>query len=252
MAYYLLLALFPALAALVSIYGLLTNPADILKEAQFLSVILPASTVSLIRDELQQFISTSNKSLGLGAIVGVVVAFWSGLNAMTGMMSALDIAYGQREGRSFLRFYATGILLTLVVITGGLISLALVTVLPVFVSGATGRGPAHWFGFIIEWPLLIVFAMCVVALIYSYAPDRNHSMQRFISPEVVVAVSLWVVGSSLFSVYIYHFSSYNRTYGALGALLVLLTWLWLSAFVVLFGAEINSEAEGQTRETIKT
>jgi len=250
-AYYLLLALFPALAALVSIYGLLTNPADILKHVQSLSGMLPSSTLRLISDELQQFVSASSKSLGLGALVGSAVAFWSGLNGMTGMMSALDIAYGHPERRGLFRFYVTGILLTSVVISGGLVAVVLVAGLPVVMSGMQTSGPARWVGLGIEWPFLIVFVMGAITLVYRYGPDHDNTKWRFASPGVIVATILWIVGSSLFSFYVYHFNSYNRAYGSLGALLVLLTWLWLSAFVVLFGAEINGEAERRIKQAAK-
>ena len=250
-AYYLLLALFPALAALVSIYGLLTNPADVVKHAQSLSGMLPASTVKLISDELQQIVSASSKSLGLGAVIGIAVAVWSGLNGMTGIMSALDIAYGHPEKRSFFRFYVTGLLLTIVVIGGVLIAMALVAGLPMLMGGMETIGPTRWVGLVIEWPLLIVFVMGALTLIYRYGPDHNNTKWRFASPGVISATILWVFGSALFSFYVYHFNSYNRTYGSLGALLVLLTWLWLSAFVVLFGAEINGEAERRMNRTAK-
>jgi membrane protein len=246
-AYYLLLALFPALAALVSIYGLVANPADVTKHIHSLSSMLPSSTVKLIGDELHQLVSASSRSLGLGATIGIVIALWSSLHGMTGMMSALNIAYGQPERRGFIRFNTTALLLTAVVTVGGLIALMLITALPIVLHGAGLRGPKRWIGLTVEWPLLIVFAAGMVALIYRYGPDRDKPKWKWASPGVITATVLWIIGSSLFSFYVYHFSSYNKTYGALGALLVLMTWLWLSAFVVLFGAEINGEAERQTQ-----
>jgi membrane protein len=166
---------------------------------------------------------------------------------MTGIMTALNIAYGQSEGRGFIRFNTTALLLTVVVTIGGLIALALVAGLPAMLSGAGARSPGRWISLIVEWPLLIVFAMGMMALIYRYGPDRSKPKWKWASPGVVVAATLWILGSILFSVYVYHFDSYNKTYGSLGVPLVLLTWMWLSVFVVLFGAEINGEAERQTR-----
>ena len=246
--YYLLLALFPALAALVSLYGLFANPADMAKSVQSLSGILPSSTVKLIGDELQQLVSGSSKSLGLGAVIGIVIALWSGMRGMAGMMTALNIAYAQTERRGLIRFNATALVLTVVVIVGGSIALALVAGLPAVLNGAGSQGPGRWIGLLVEWPLLIVFAMGIVALIYRYGPDQSDPKWTWASPGVIVSTILWIVGSILFTVYVYHFGSYNRTYGSLGALLVLLTWMWLSVFAVLFGAEINGEAERQTRQ----
>jgi membrane protein len=249
-AYYVLFALFPAVAALISLYCLVANPAGVVKHVQSLSGMLPSSTVKLIGVALSQLVSVSSRSLGLGAIIGIVIALWSGLNGMTGMMTAITIAYAQPERRGFFRFYVTGVLLTLVVIVGGLIALVLIAGLPMVLSGESAHGPAPWIGFVVEWPFLIVFAMGMMALIYRYGPDRDKPRWKWASPGVITATILWVVGSGLFSFYVYHFNSYNKTYGSLGVLLVLLTWLWLSVFVVLFGAEINGEVERRTKQDI--
>ena len=246
--YYLLLALFPALAALVSVYGLVADPADMAKSVQSLSGMLPPSTVTLIGTGLRQLVSASSRSLGLGAVIGIGIAIWSSVRGMTGMMTALNIAYAQPERRGFIRFNVTALMLTVVVIAGGLIALALVVGLPLALNGAGARGPARWVGLVVEWPLLIVFVMAIVALIYRYGPDRSEPEWKWASPGVIVATILWIAGSILFTVYVYHFGSYNKTYGSLSALLVLLTWMWLSAYAVLFGAEINGEAERQTRQ----
>jgi membrane protein len=246
--YYLLLALFPALAALVSVYGLVANPAGVTKSVQSLSGMLPPSTVQLIGDRLAQLVSASSKSLSLGAVIGVAIALWSGVRGMTGMMTALNIAYDQRERRGFVRFNATALVLTVVVVVGGLIALALIAGLPAVLNGLGAHGPGRWIGLAVEWPILIVGVMGIVALIYRYGPDRSRPKWKWASLGVIVATILWIPGSALFTIYIYYFGSYNKTYGALGLPLVLLTWMWLSVFVVLFGAEVNGEAERQTRQ----
>ena len=242
--YYLLVALFPALAALVSVYGLLANPMDVAKSAQSLAGMLPSATAELIGDEFAQLVSESSKSLGLGAIVGIGIALWSGVRGMTGIMTALNIAYDEKERRSFVRFNAVALALTVVVIFGGLIALALVAGLPAILNGA-GTAPGRWIGLVVEWPLLIVFAMGMVALIYRYGPDRRKPEWKWASLGVIVATILWLLGSILFTLYVYYFQTYNKTFGLLGLPLVLLSWMWLSVFVVLFGAEINGEAERQ-------
>jgi membrane protein len=164
---------------------------------------------------------------------------------MTGMMTALNIAYDQRERRGYIRYYATALTLTVVVVIGGLIALSFVAGLPGVLNGMGVQGPGRWIGLAVEWPLLIMFAMGMVTLIYRYGPDRSKSKWKWASLGVKVAAILWILGSILFTVYIYYFGSYNKTYGSLGLPLVLLTWMWLSVFVVLFGAEINGEAERQ-------
>jgi membrane protein len=246
--YYLLLALFPGLAAVISIYGLFANPAEIAKSVQSLSGMLPPSTVVMIGDGLTQLTSASSKSLGLGAVIGIVIALWSGVRGMIGMMTALNIAYDQPELRGFLRFNATALVLTVVVVVGGLIALTLVAGLPAELNEAGARGPVRWIGLVVEWPFLIMFAMGMMAMIYRHGPDRSRQEWKWTSLGVVVATILWIFGSVAFSVYIKYFGSYNKTYGSLGLPLVLLIWMWLSVFVVLFGAEINGEAERQTRQ----
>ncbi len=246
--YYLLVAVFPGLAALVSIYGLVANPADVAKSIQSLSGMLPPSTVELIGDTLTQLASASSKSLGLGAVIGVAIALWSAVRGMAGMMTALNIAYDQPERRSFIRFNATAFVLTIVVVTGGLISFALVAGLPVALNQGIVSGSGRWIILAVEWSFLIVFVMGVTALIYRYGPDQSEPKWKWTSLGVIVATILWVFGSVLFSVYIYNFGSYNKTYGSLGLPLILLTWMWLSVFAVLFGAEINAEAERQTHQ----
>jgi membrane protein len=246
--YYLLVAIFPTLVALVSLYCLVADTADVARNTQSLSGMLPSSTVKLIGDEMHQLVVVSSKSLGLGLIISIAIALWSGVRGMKGVMAALNIAYAQPERRGFIPLHATAALLTVAVIFGSLIALVLVAGLPVVLNGSGARGPGRWIGFVVEWPVLIVCAMGMLTLIYRYGPDRSKPKWKWASPGVIAATMLWVVGSVLFTVYIYNFGSYNKTYGSLGALLVLLTWMWLSAFVVLFGAEINREAERQTRQ----
>jgi membrane protein len=166
---------------------------------------------------------------------------------MAEMMSALNIADHQRERRGFLRYNVTVLLLTILVIVGGTIASTFIVALPIVLHKMGAHHPIRWVGLLIEWPLLVLFFMGTVALIYRYGPDHDERKNRHAAPGVIAATILWITASSLFSFYVYHFSSYDKTYGALGALLVLLVWLWLSAFVVLFGAEVNGEVQQGNR-----
>src|SRR3984893_12275681 len=160
--YYLLLAVAPALAALVSVYGLVADPADVASSVQSLSGMLPPSTVELIGDEFAQLVSASSKSLGLGAVIGIAIALWSGVRGMTGMMTALNIAYAQPERRGFIRFNATALVLTVVIFVGGLIALALVAGLPAVLNGVGAHAPGRWIGFARPMALLLGFGFGVV------------------------------------------------------------------------------------------
>ena len=245
--YYLLVALFPALAALISVYGLVENPAGMTKDVQSLSGLLPPSIVRLANAALRELISASSGSLGFGAIIGIGVALFSGMRGMTSMMAALNIAYGQTETRGYVRFYATALLLTVLIITSGLIASMLVAGLPALLSGTGVRSAPRLISLAIEWALLIVFVVSVVSVIYRYGPAGRKPQWKLASFGIITATGLWLIGSILFSVYVHNFGRYSEVYGSLGLPLIILTWVWLSVFVVLFGAEINGQVERQAR-----
>jgi membrane protein len=244
--YAIILALFPGLAALVSIYGLLLDPKQVEQQVASLSTVLPPQTAEMIGNELHSLVSTSGGALGFSAVVTLLFALWSASRGMSGLITALDIAYQQKETRSFFRFNLLAIGLTILTLIGGVITIALVGVLPAVV-GWIGLGVVgQWAVLGLEWPLLIVVVMTGLAMLYRYAPDRKEARWRWVTPGAIVATVLWIVGSIGFSVYVSHFNSYNKTYGALGGVVVMLTWLYLSAFVALLGAVINAQAERQT------
>ena len=245
--YYLLVALFPGLAALISVYGLVENPAGMTKDVQSLSGLLPPSIVRLANAALRELISASNGSLGLGAIIGIGIALFSGMRGMTSMMSALNIAYGRTETRGYVRFYTTALFLTVLIIASELIALMLVAGLPALLRGTGVRTPARWVSLAIEWALLIVFVVGVVSAIYRYGPAGGKPQWKLASLGIFTATILWLIGSILFSVYVHNFRRYSEIYGSLGLPLIILTWVWLSVFVVLFGAEINGQVERQMR-----
>ncbi|MDQ2801493.1 MAG: YihY/virulence factor BrkB family protein [Pseudomonadota bacterium] len=250
--YYVLLALFPGLAALVSIYGLVADPKEVERQINSMSGLLPGDAKNLIGAELHQLVSASSGALSFGVALGIVLALWSASRGMSGMITALDIAYGQQEKRGFFKFNLIAILLTVGLLVVGIIALALVAVLPALVAGSNTGSVGKWVVLIVEWPILIAVVMSVLAVLYRYAPDRDQPRWLWSSPGAIVATLLWIIGSVAFTVYVANFNSYNKTYGSLGALVILLTWLWLSSFVVLFGAEINAESERQTRRDTTT
>lgn len=248
--YYVLLALFPALVALVSLYGLAFDKSQVETQIQAMSGVLPDSARQLIGTEMHQIVSASGGALSIGAIIGVLFALWSASRGMSGMMSALDVAYGETETRSLIRFNLIALGMTLALIVGGVLAIVLVAGVPAVVSSLTSSGAGgiiKWVVVIAEWPFLMIVIMTLLALLYRFAPDRHPPRWRWVTPGAIVGTVLWIIGSILFSVYVANFSNYNATYGSLGAVVVLLTWLYLSAFVVVLGAEINAEAESQPR-----
>lgn len=250
--YAVLLALFPALAALVSIYGLLLDPVQVERQVDALSNILPAESTQMIGDELHKLVTAPHGSLSVGAGVALVVALWSASRGMSGLISAFNIAYQQKETRGFFKLNLIAIGLTVGMLAGGTVIIALVGVLPAAIQiiGAgqiiAMGGAPQWLLLSLEWPLLIVVVMTGLAVLYRYAPNRRQPRWRWVSPGAVTATLLWLLGSVGFSVYVSHFNSYDKTYGSLGGVVVMLTWLYLSSFVTLLGAVINAQAERQT------
>ena len=245
--YAVLLALFPALAALVSIYGLLLDPAQVERQVASLSSILPPETTQMIAEQLHNLVTASTGSLGLSAGIALLLALWSASRGLSGLITALDIAYDQKETRGFFKLNFIAIGLTICMLIGGTIIIALVGVLPAVIQFVGLGGSTKWLLLTLEWPILIVVVMTGLAVLYRYAPDRHPPQWRWVSPGAIVATVLWLIGSLGFTVYVSHFNSYDKTYGSLGGVVVMLTWLYLSAFVALFGAVINAQSERQTK-----
>jgi membrane protein len=245
--YAVLLALFPGLAALVAIYGLVLDPSQVERQVSALSGVLPEESQQLLVDELHKLISASSGTLGLSAAFGLALAFWSASRGMSGLITALNIAYEEKERRGFFKLNLLALGLTVALVLGGLVVIALVAVLPAAVQ-LIGLGYiAKWLLLVLEWPLLVVVVMFGLAAIYRYAPAREKPQWRWVSPGAIAATSLWIIGSIAFTIYVANFNSYDKTYGSLGGVVILLTWLYLSALVVLLGAAINAQSEKQTR-----
>ena len=246
--YAILLALFPGLAALVSLYGLVLDASQIEKQVGALSEILPAETQQLLVEQLHKLVEASSGTLGVGAAVGVVLALWSASRGMSGLITALNIAYEEQERRGFFKLNLLALGLTLAQLIGGIVIIALVAVLPAAVQYLDVGRATKWLLLVMQWPLLIVMVMLGLGILYRYAPDREKPQWRWVSPGAIAATLLWVIASIGFTVYVANFNSYGKTYGSLGGVIVLLTWLYLSALMVLLGAVINAQSEKQTRK----
>ena len=246
--YAILLALFPGLAALVSLYGLVFDAAQIEKQVGALSGILPAQTQELLGQQLHSLVETSSGALGFGAAVGLVLALWSASRGMSGLITAINIAYEEKERRGFFKLNMIALGMTLGLVIGGAVVIALVAVLPAAVQLIAVGTATKWLLMVVQWPLLIVLVMLGLAALYRYAPDRDKPQWRWVSPGAITATILWIVASIGFTVYVANFDSYDKTYGSLGGVVILLTWLYLSALMVLLGAAVNAQSERQTRK----
>jgi len=246
-AFFGLLALFPAIASLVAIAGLVTEPAAIEGQIQSLAAALPPNAAEIIEGQARKVAEGSGAGLGLGAALGLALSLYSASSGMKTLIEGMNVAYGEQESRGFLTLNLTALALTLFLILALLLAIGATVIVPALL-GAVGLGePARIAVAYGRWPILAVLTVLGLAVIYRYGPSRATPRWRWVSVGALLATLIWIAGSIAFSLYVRNFADYNETYGALGGVIVLLTWLWLSAFVVLFGAEVNAEAEHQTR-----
>lgn len=241
--YYLLLALFPALAALVSLYGLVADPADIARQLDMLTGFLPGGAVQVIGDQVRLLTAHPPSALGFGFVSGLAIALWSTSAGMKALFDALNVVHEEKEKRGFVKLTLTALAFTLGAIVFLLVSLGAVVVLPA-VLNFVGLGAAtELLMKLLRWPLLLIITGLALALLYYFGPSRTRREWKWVTWGSGVASIMWIVGSLLFSWYVQNFGSYDKTYGSLGAVIGFMTWLWLSSTIFLLGAELNSEIE---------
>lgn len=251
-AFYTLLAIVPALAAVVSIYGLVADPADVQAQLESVSHLLPQEAQGIISEQVQRIAASSGGALGLGAVAGLLLTLWSASKGMKTLITALNIVYDEQEQRGFIKLNLIALGLTLGAVVFLVVALGLIVALPAVLDslglGETLRSLVAW----LRWPPLLLGVIVALALIYRYGPSRDPARWRWVNWGAVAATVLWLAGSVAFSIYVRNFGSYNETYGSLGAVVILLMWFYLTAYVVLLGAEINAEMEHQTaRDTTR-
>ena len=247
LTYYGVLALFPAIIALVSILGLVVDRETITRVlTDTISQIGPSSAVDTFRNPIQQ-VTGNNGTAGIMLIVGLVTALWSASGYIGAFMRASNVIYERSEGRGFFKLRPVQLAVTLIlVLMAALVVLALVVSGPVTkaIGDAIGVGDMAVTVFnIAKWPIMLVVVMVMLAVLYHASPNARQPGFKWISPGSVVAVVVWVAASGLFAFYVATFASYNKTYGALAGIVVFLVWMWLTNLAVLFGAELNAEIE---------
>jgi membrane protein len=240
-------SLFPTLTAVVSLYGLAADPNMVERQIGAIQGVLPPEAVKLIAAWLQALVHGPTTRFGIGLIVSVVLAFWSMWSATGMLMNAVNICYGKEQRRGFLSFNLQALALGAGLALFGIVAFALVAVLPAAVAllpvpDAWG----HMLG-LVRWPILAGIVTLALAIVYRYAPDRAAPKWQWISCGSVAATVLWISGSIAFTTYVSKVGSYDRTYGSLGAVIILLLWFYLTAYVILAGAELNAEIERQAQ-----
>ena len=250
--YYVLLAVFPGLAALVSIYGIVADPADIGEMLAGLAGTIPKDAIDIISGQLQFLASQDQKALGLAFFGGLLASLWSSNAAMKAMFDALNVVYGEKEKRNFFKLTALSLAFTAAMILFMVLALIGIVVIPAVLDflhlGKTGELAIN----VLRWPAMLAVVVLGLAVIYRYGPCRADAKWRWITWGSVAAALLWFVVSMLFSWYASNFGNYNKTYGSLGAVIAFMMWSWLSATIVLMGGELNAEIEHQTAKDSTT
>jgi membrane protein len=241
--FYGLLAIFPAITALVSSYGLFADPSTISTNLQNLAVMLPDGAFAIVQDQIARVLAKGAGTLGVTFVFGLLMAIWSANAGMKAIFDALNVVYEERETRSFLRLNLPSLGFTVAALAAILLMIGAVIAVPLALQrlGLGERG--EWIVSLGRWPALFLFLLTALAVLYRFGPSRANARWQWISPGAVAATLLWLAGSALLSWYLSNFANYSATYGSLGAAIGLMTWMWMSAIIVLCGAELNSEID---------
>lgn len=245
-AFFGLLALVPALVAFVSLYGLLADPGDVARHVGDLLGAAPSEVQDLVRNQLEALTADSASSIGVGLAAGLAVALWSASSGMKHVIDALNTAYDEVEGRSFVKVRGLALLLTIGAVALLVVAMVVLTVVPSLLEGSALGSTTELVLGVLRWPALALAFAAALAVLYRVAPSRDDAEWRWVTPGAGVATVLWLVASAGFSLYVSRFGSYNDTYGSLGGVVVAMLWLFLTAYVVILGAELDAELERQT------
>lgn len=242
-AFYVLLAIFPGIAALVALYGLFADPTAIGSHVDDVSGLAPGGALDILKDQIARVASQNSGTLGAAFVIGLGISIWSANAGMKALFDALNVVYGEKEKRSFvklnlisLEFTAAGLVFILLAVTA-------VIVLPIALNYLGLESETEWLIRIVRWPVLLIVIDLAISLLYRYGPSRTEAKWQWISWGSAFATVVWLAASILFSWYAGNFGSYNKTYGSLGAVIGFMTWLWLSTIVVLVGAELDAAIE---------
>ncbi|MDB5650925.1 MAG: hypothetical protein JWL62_2445 [Hyphomicrobiales bacterium] len=245
--FYVLLAIFPAVTALVSVYGLFADPTSIQEHLTSLAAVVPGGALDIISGQIERIASKGHGSLGFALFLGLGTSIWSANAGMKALFDALNVAYGEKESRGFIALNATSLAFTAGMLAFAGFALAAAIGLPIvlrYVGLGTGFETLL---LLLRWPVLLVLLGLALALLYRFGPTRKKPRWRWISVGSTFAGLTWIAASVGFSWYASRFGTYNETYGTLGAVIGFLTWIWISVIVIMVGAELNSEVEAQAK-----
>ena len=244
--FYALLAIFPGIAALISIYGLFADPASVASNLDTMANVAPGGAIDVLREEMNRLASQGGATLGVSFLVSLAISLWTANSGVKAIFDALNIVYGEEEKRSFLKLNAITLLVTLGIVAFNLLTLGAIVAIPVALAYVPLPGVTALIVKIGRWPLLFLLVTIALAVLYKNGPSRSEPRWHWFTWGSISAAIVWLAASALFSWYVASFGSYNKTYGSLGAVIGFMTWIWISIIVVLVGAKLNAEMEHQT------
>jgi len=245
-AFFILFAIFPAITALVSAYGIFFNAATIGQDLSLLQGVVPGDVLGILNEQATRIAAQRNGALSIGVVAGILVTLWSAMGGVKAMIDALNVIYEQQEKRNLFKLNLAALAFTLGGFAVFLTAVGAVIAVPVALSWIGLGGAAVELIRIARWPALLIVLLLGLAVLYRYGPNRRAARWQWVSVGSVFASVVWIAASYLFSWYLAKFNTYNATYGSLGAVLAMMMWLWISSMVVLLGAELNAEIEHQT------
>jgi len=246
-AFYSFFALLSLLGLIVLAYGFAAEPMTVIKHMSALTAVLPTDVAFIIGDQLMTAVQASQKTKGLGILLAFLVATYGGTNGSASVVTALNIAYEEKEKRSLLRFYLIAVAMTLGALVVALMALAATAALA-YLQHLVPKAPGELViaGKVLGYVVLALFAAGIASILYRFGPSREDARWKWITPGSTFAAATWLLLTWAFGIYVSRFTNYHATYGSLGAVVALLTWMYLSAYAFIVGAELNSEIEHQT------
>jgi membrane protein len=246
-AFYAFLSVFPALAAIVSVYGLLSDPGQVEQQLNALGGVMPSGVREILSDQLRRIAGGSSAALSWGFALSLLLALWSATKGTKSLIEAMNITYDEQEKRGLFKLNGLALAMTLGGVITAVLALIVVVAIPTLL-GFAGLGDIARVGVdVLRWPILIAVLLFALAAVYRFGPSREGPEWRWVTPGSLLAAGLWLAVSIAFSIYVANFGSYEKTYGSLGAVVILLMWFYVGAYVILLGAELNAEAERQQR-----
>lgn len=248
-AFYAILALFPSITMLISVYGLAFNPHTVQPQLHYLEGLMPPDVYLLISERVQSLVSQPIKGLGLSFLISLLISLWSSSTGTKSVLNALTLAYGETETRGFIRFHLVSLGMTFLAVLGVIVAIAFMVLLPIVMAhiGAHIRLPENmnfWIG-MISFLVMVCFIVIALGLLYRFGPSGDGRV--FFVPGAAVATLAWLATSWGFGVYVGRFAAYSATYGPLATLIGLMMWFYISAYVVLFGAHLNAALDQQRK-----